>query len=177
MELRAALGGVVPPSLSWVLALLGFIACDVRPLLLLLLEPSVRVYTSLIAISRLTLSESGFCDAGLLARSHMFPRQVCSALRVGIRGFERWHALEARRVFIRIDVTTNKRTARSLRRAITALRISAEEIIYIPPESTVTIIIFMRRHKGDRLSISIPCRPRSQTIACVHINPRRGLLL
>ena len=46
-------------------------------------------------------------------------------------------------------------------------------LLLLEPESTVTIIIFMRRHKGDRLSISIPCRPRSQTIACVHINEAR----
>ena len=42
VELRAALGEAVPPSLSWILALLGFLARDVRPPLLLLLGP---VYT------------------------------------------------------------------------------------------------------------------------------------
>ena len=49
-----------------------WIARDVRPLPLLLLDPSVRVHTTRIAISRLKLSESGFAMRVCLALSHMF---------------------------------------------------------------------------------------------------------
>ena len=55
-----------------------YFARDVRPLLLLLLDPSVRVHTTLIAISRLKLTESGRCDAGFAWNKGALSGRFCS---------------------------------------------------------------------------------------------------
>ena len=64
MELSVAFGGAV--SFCFVgsnIACLVSRATSVR-CFVLLPDPSIRVHTTLIAISRLKLSESSFCDAG-----------------------------------------------------------------------------------------------------------------